>query len=284
MITNWPGDSNVWALAPVVTAICCGLVLKLTRRRLPPEDPRWRVWRAIIICAAMSVWPAIERMTKPRIGDGHPMFTFQEGYERATLNLVAALLGGGVMLGWLIPWLIEGRSLAAMGWVRRRAGWFLAGGLALSAVLGTLAAPRGALGLLELVPISLIASCAITGLLAGWSEENVFRGHLMLALVERGFSPRLANVLQAIVFALYHVPARTAGARLVGNHATVREMAVDVVTFFLSIVIFRFVCGLVFGLLRLRTRSIVPGFALHAGHNALRFMLISGLVVALGAE
>lgn len=298
MIADWLRAPDVWVLAPLASALSCALLLTLTRRRLSPENPTWRVWRAILICSAMSVWPFVQQVTIRRFGTDH-LFAFQEGFERGTLKLVAVFLGGGVLLGWLIPWLIEGRSLAAMGWVRRRAGWFLLGGLLLGLAFATLVAPRNAfgelgeelgliteygLGLLALLPASYLVSCALYGLLAGWAEENIFRGHLMLALVERGCSPRRANVLQAVAFALYHMPARVAQATWHGAHTTVRGMAQDVVTYLLAFVIAYFLWGLAFGLLRFRTCSIVPGFALHAGYDALWIMLAWGPMAVMLAD
>ena len=286
MITDWLRAPDVWLLTPLAAAFLCSLLLTLTRCRFPPAKTAWRVWRAVFICVGMSAWPFLQGVTIRRFGAGS-LFAFQQGCERGTLKLAAYFVGGGILLGWLIPWLIEGRSLAAMGWVRRRAGWFLAGGLATGVVLAVLMHPRNLFGgladilpqqrglaLVPLLPASYIVSCVIIGLLAGWSEENVFRGHLMLALVEKGHSLRSANVWQAAAFSLYHLPARIAQGALVAAEQ-------GPVTFALAYFIAYLLWGVVFGFLRQRTRSIVPGFAFHAAYDAVWIMLACGPLAAM---
>ena len=284
MITDWFRTPDTWVLAPLAVALACALLLALTRRALPPGNPEWRVRRAIVVCAAMSVWPFLLQIGAPYI---RVWWVLGPEQPRAILASAAFLAGGGVVLGWLIPWLIEGRSLAGMGWVARRAVLYLLAGIVVGSVAGLLLHPRPwfgpldeivppqrGLALLPLLSVGFIVPCALYGLLAGWAEENVFRGHLMPALVERGYSRGGANLLQAAGFALYHVPALLAAVWR-------RETGYPLLPYLLIATTIWFVWGLLFGLLRLRTRSIVPGFALHAAYDAVYLMMVWGPMAAM---
>ena len=282
MITDWLHAPDAWMLAPVAAAFVCALVLTLTRRRWDPQEPVWCMRRAILICVAMSAWPLAEHLYMGDFAAGY-VFAFQKEFSRGTLQLGACFAGNAILLGWLVPWVIEGRSLAAMGWVRRHAVRYLLGGLVLGAILGSLLYRRGITGgipdlippehgldLLPLLPWQFVVSCLALGLTAGWAEENVFRGHLMPAFAERGHSARNANLLQALVFSLYHVPGSMGAApwRTDDPSSVVGNLVADVCV--------KFVVGLIFGLMRRRAGSIVPGFAFHSTFDAAHMVFTWG--------
>jgi len=292
MITDWLRAPDVWVLTPLVAGLVCALALTLTRRWLPPERPLWLICRALVICAALSAVYGVATARMPKSGGAAVLVCFSSHGSLSTLHMVSRLVGCGLILGTLIPCLIEGRSLAQMGWRWRRAGWYAVGGLAAGLLLATAAPgpgpppdlaealslrPERGWALVPMLPVSFVAACAAFGLLAGWSEENVFRGHLMPALASAGLSPRWANVLQAVVFAFYHVPAHA----VAGTPADYAGPAWALVVAWL--IVFG-LWGLLFGFLRQRTGSIVPGFALHTSSNAMRYVFRHGPLAVMVAR
>lgn len=122
---------------------------------------------------------------------------------------------------------------------------------------------------LSLLPIPLLSTllCAAPSAAV---EEIVFRGYLLQALLERTGSARLAIVIQAVVFGLYHIPNRL-GRMAFGGH-----MAVDVVVLMAY--------GLMFGMLRLRYHNLGLPWLVHAAVNVgIIYTGYAGLAGAMNA-
>jgi membrane protease YdiL (CAAX protease family) len=83
-------------------------------------------------------------------------------------------------------------------------------------------------------------------LIAAWQEENIFRGYLIKYLDER-FDVEVTIIYQALIYSLCHI-----GFYLIS----------PVINLIVSLV-FAFIAGLVFGFLRLKTKSQIPGFLAH---------------------
>jgi membrane protease YdiL (CAAX protease family) len=280
MITDWLTDPDRAILGCPVTALLAALILALTRRHWSPRHPRARVGRALVLCACMAGPMAVNWLVAGGSFEGIALGILpMDG--RSPLYAVAYVLGGGLLLGWLIPCGIEGRSLREMGWVRRRWPVYLllgtAAGLAMGCVfgpkMGTADLPPGilpeatGLGIILMAGPRVIGACLLMGIVTGWMEENVVRGHLMTSLQEAGLRPRSAWLLQAVVFALYHLPKAFTNPKLASAELPVGLGLV--VGGFGGI----FLWGLLFGWLRQRTGSLVPGFALHSLYDATRFLI-----------
>jgi membrane protease YdiL (CAAX protease family) len=293
MITDWLRNPDTLRLSPLVAALVCALVLAATRRRLPPESPRWRLARALFIVACMIGGYAVVvsllgwragMLITPALG----------GFDRGLIGTLSAALGIGVFMGWLIPTVIEGRSLRQMGWHSVRLGRYVLfgviAGLALAVLRFIGGLPR--IGLEELLPEigspwavlsakpGLILWAGVLGFGgAAWVEENIFRGHLLATLRENEFSPGLANMAQALVFSTIHIPGLMASFTRPGSSVPVSVVATTVAT---TVAITGWsLWGLLFGWLRLRTGSIVPSFALHGSYMFVAFLATWAPVVSI---
>jgi membrane protease YdiL (CAAX protease family) len=189
------------------------------------------------------------------------------------------VLGNGVIIGWLLLAAVEGRSLFDMGWRRKRAWAYALAGAAVPLLVAMVWQPPSDWGglkevlppqrgvvLLKCLPGSFMLGALILGAVAGWLEENLFRGHLMLALQEAGLTGAVANIAQAGLFTAYHLPAY-----LLAEWQTATTSPGWTALFFAELA--WFAAGLVFGALRSRSGSIIPGFALHASWDAVHVML-----------
>lgn len=289
MVTDWTANPDVVLLFPVFSALFCALVLALTRGILPPGNPWWRLARAIFIVVVLGVAAHIAAIVAPHLMsvllmDNDILFS------RGIVYLLASALGGCLLIGWLIPWLIEGRTLTEMGW--RRRGWMKY--LLLGTVAGLILAalfhppphghelltelrydPTVNLGLLFTLPLHFILSCALLGVFTAWREENIFRGHLLPALREVGLRGGPANLMQALAFTVYHP------AFLILLMTAVRQPTTDTVGHAIGGMGVLFGWGILFGVIRIRTHSIIQSFAFHGSFDALRFMLAFGPMAAM---
>ena len=107
-----------------------------------------------------------------------------------------------------------------------------------------------------------------------WVEEKVFRGERRGALGGGGGSGGKANCIQALVFKAYHAVVVTMSTRAVPEPTDFPVAQAIVLSGFL------FGFGLLFGLMRIRTRSIVMSFSFHATFDALKLMLTFGPLAA----
>jgi len=166
-----------------------------------------------------------------------------------TAVLLSYLLTAAAILLWFR---LRHKPLGEAAGLRRCSGWTAA--FSAFAALGLFVAINLALALLPeawLIAYNAdMAPIASTGLLTALSivvmgplaEELVFRGIIQTRL-ERAMPVWAAVVLQAVLFGV--------------THGTPVQMA------------YAFLMGLVFGLLRSRTGSILPGLAAHAAFNAM---------------
>ncbi len=273
MVTDWFHNPRVLVLAPMVVAMVCALVLVATRGILSPEHPRWRIARAAFLggCIHLPGFVMVyflgrraSILTGPSVN----------GFDASAVALISFTLAYGVFLGWLIPVVIEGRSLRDIGWRLPPIGWLVAVVLVGAAIVAARLYSPPATGLEDMVPeaptglLAVIGSPAIllwafvsTFIAAAWVEENVFRGYLLPALQENGLSGRAANLTQAAFFAALHVPAYAvvAASSASADRPLIAVVAVGIATWL--------GWGLLFGWLRLRSNSIVPGFLLHGLNN-----------------
>jgi membrane protease YdiL (CAAX protease family) len=266
----------------------------------PPSTPGRRVARALFLIAviAVSQYGFLGQAGAMQLALIAPEWSHG---LRAAIAVLALLLADGVLIGWLALRYLEGRTLREMGWVRR--GWvgYALLGLVAGLILGLLRpqAPGfeslerdlGVAGTMNLAtlaalpPVFLLVT-GLLGLVTGWVEENLFRGHLLAALQERGLSGARANLLQAAVFALYHPVVLGLALRAQGSHTPANQRPGQplFVVSVLSMLVVLFGMGLVFGLLRIRTRSVVLPFCLHSAYDAAAFIVAFGPLVALMAQ
>jgi len=115
----------------------------------------------------------------------------------------------------------------------------------------------------ELAPPALIGSVLLAT--AGAAvEELLFRGYLLGALVSRFKTVYLAVLVQAAIFALYHLP----GKMQIGETGLL--LAVQLA--------WTMVFGVIFGILRLRYRNLGVPWLVHASYNTgYIFLFYSGL-------
>lgn len=83
-------------------------------------------------------------------------------------------------------------------------------------------------------------------------EEILFRG-LLLQYIQKMTSPTLANISTSILFALIHVPIIMAQNKEIGG------------IFFALFIIFA--CSIVYGLVYIKTKSLLPSVIIHALNN-----------------
>lgn len=287
LVTDWLSNPDTILILNVPVALICALVLVLTRGILPPTKRRWRLVRALFICVCAGLSSVIAAFIAP--GYACAVLLNTGGVvSRSTIHLAAFVFGNGLIMGWLVLWLIEGRMLRQMGWGRQ--GWVKyalvggVGGLVLGAILPVRPfefltelgeQPTGNLGMLCTVPWHFLVVCAIFALATGWSEENIFRGYLLATLREVGLSGAKANLIQALVFAAYHAGAIAVIVR--SSQAPTTETVGQAI----GSALVMFGGGLILGLMRIRTRSIVMSFGFHATYDAIIIMLSLAPVVAL---
>lgn len=278
MVTDWLHNPRAVMLVPLLVATGCALLLAVTRVRFPPEQARWRLIRALII---IGFWFAGLAIITATLGKSAAMLLMPpSGAEAATwLSLAAYLAGTSLLLGWLIPWGIEGRSLREMGWRRHRAiRYFLVAALAtllvasLMPIRGMPAEMAEMLGISDarasailLMPDALAWVLLMGFVLGAWTQENLFRGHLLPAFREVGMSGGGANMAQAAVFVVIHIPGLIIP---LGDQRVEHGIAAMVVAALVAAVAYLIV-GLFLGWLRMRFDSIVPGFAVHGTWNAM---------------
>jgi membrane protease YdiL (CAAX protease family) len=101
-------------------------------------------------------------------------------------------------------------------------------------------------------------------------EEIVLRG-VLLAVVARRTTIWRAAWISSIVFGLWHIAPTISTAR--GNDATQDVSALGVIALVAAMVVAMTAAGMVFAWLRIRSRSLVAPFVLHAGVNATAFAL-----------
>lgn len=294
MVTDWLRNPDLVLIEPLLVALLCALVLAASRRALPPTQPRWRLLRALFLVVALAIAVNAAAFALPALGyvEFLPPYRW---FGRATIRIAACLLGYGALLGWLLPVVIEGRSLGEMGWRRKRWVRDLAIGLGVGLVLAVVwpassaveavVAAAGGLGSTNLaalvsLPPAFLIIMALTGLWVGWMEENLFRGHLLASLREVGLRGAPANLIQAAVFALSHP---VLALLLQGAYSSPTHPAGSPLPYLSAVGAYGmlFAWGLIFGLLRIRTRSLVMPFALHAAFDALSVALSLGSMVSL---
>jgi membrane protease YdiL (CAAX protease family) len=93
---------------------------------------------------------------------------------------------------------------------------------------------------------NLFPAAFFSFLIASWQEENIFRGYLM-GYFTRRFDIEQAIIYQALVYSLAHM----------GFY-----LFLPISSLILSL-IFAFILGLLFGYLRIKTKSQVPAFVAH---------------------
>ena len=188
----------------------------------------------------------------------HREMDIAEAAQMAAERLLAgapavALLANVFVVAVLLLWFrLRHKPLGKAAGLRRCSGWTAA--FSAFAALGLFVAINLALALLPEAWLTAynadMAPIASAGLLTALSivvmgplaEELVFRGIIQTRLL-RAMPVWAAVVLQAVLFGV--------------THGTPVQMA------------YAFLMGLVFGLLRSRTGSILPGFAAHAAFNAM---------------
>lgn len=106
-------------------------------------------------------------------------------------------------------------------------------------------------------------------------EEIVFRG-VLLAVIARRTTPWRAAVWSSIAFGLWHIAPTISTAR--GNDVTDSASALGVAALVVGMVVAMTGAGLVFCWLRIRSRSLVAPFVLHAGVNGTAFALAWAVV------
>jgi membrane protease YdiL (CAAX protease family) len=213
--------------------------------RFPIGSRRQLGLAAALVAAHAIAVPAGMIATMVAFGVENP---FQAGVgSLAMVALVTLLTAGGVVMGGVVR--AGGMSLRDLGWRTDRLGRDIA-----LALPGNAAAIAGilltgiALGVTSLgdvaatiagySPLEHLVFCAI-GLSAAFTEESLFRGYLQPGLVKR-LGPTAGIVVGAAIFSLYHL--NFGAASLLG----------------------KLLAGLVFGVLRHRTGSLVPGAIAHA--------------------
>lgn len=159
----------------------------------------------------------------------------------------AAMVANAVIIGWLVPSVIERRSLREMGWQVNFWAIVTAAFAGLAVFVHMAQWPYG--------PQAAVAVLVAAFISAGCREENLFRGHLMPTLQENGISPLNANLIQAAVFSAGHLPWLVA--------PVLSWSPADFIIFGWGSLVKWFVWGLLFGWLRMRTRSIIPAVAAH---------------------
>lgn len=290
MATEWLRNPDILVLTPLAAGFLCALLLAATRRLLSPQRPAWRLARALVVVGLVSATSAAScRLFVGLHGVAVPT---GEAIDRAVIAWGAGAAAYAVVFGGLVLTLVEGRSLRDMGWHVRGAVKYAAAGLIVGAALGVFLpthgdyrwvarfVPRaGTIRVIAVVPATALVAMLIRAFAqAAWTEENLFRGHLLPSLQEVGVSPRWANVMQAAIFGAYHLPAWIAArpANLPGDPGDPAMWVGMGMGFGLW--------GLVCGLLRLRTGSIVPGFVLHGTYDFFRLVLTLGPTAAIASH
>lgn len=283
MAIEWFRNAYAALAMFVVAAAASSLLLTLTRGSWPPTEPRFRVGRAVLAAvflggaAYFAAWHGAGETFATALAP--PVL----GHQPYLLLRPLILLLAAVFFGGLIPAVIEGRSLAAMGWVRHHA-WVYGGLAVLAGVASRVLAHPPPVGtefmtgpdahllrpdvFLRQMPLSFVGLMLAEGLVVAFMEENLFRGHLMLALREAGHRGAVANHLQAALFAVCHPYVVVFWAD--ATHRSQLPAVYPILYLF----------GLLFGWLRWRTGSIVPGFVFHAIGNTVYFIFWFGAMAA----
>jgi len=116
------------------------------------------------------------------------------------------------------------------------------------------------------LPKQFLIVCLLYGGMVSWTEENIFRGHLLSSFSEVGLRKGPANRLQALVFVAYHIPSFLMGHGVVA----------DKMPLLIGISVWLLLFGLLAGALRIRRGSIVLPFALHASFDEGSFVIEYG--------
>lgn len=99
-------------------------------------------------------------------------------------------------------------------------------------------------------------------LIVGLCEETLFRGYFLNRLLKILENDRLANVIQAVLFALIHLP------RYLTTYPTLT--AATILTNLVTV----FILGLLFGWLFMHSKSLWPGIMVHSVWDLLIVLLI----------
>jgi len=106
-------------------------------------------------------------------------------------------------------------------------------------------------------------------------EEIVFRG-VLFAVFARRTTVWRAALASSIVFGLWHVAPTISSAQ--GNDITEHASVLGIAALVIGMVIAMTAAGMVFSWLRIRSRSLVAPFVLHAGVNGTAFALAWAVV------
>ncbi len=178
------------------------------------------------------------------------------GMSARELGIERSEVGRGVRLG-LVAWLAVAAVLTVAAIV--------------PATRGLLRDDRADVGLGTMLRTVLIVIPLGTALL----EEVVFRG-VLLGVVARRTSPWRAAIVSSLAFGLWHIAPTISSAR--GNDATDHASTLALIALVVAMVVAMTGAGLVFCWLRIRSRSLVAPFVLHAGVNGTAFALAWAVV------
>jgi membrane protease YdiL (CAAX protease family) len=178
------------------------------------------------------------------------------GLAARELGTERAEVGRGLRVG-VVAWLAVAAVLALAATV--------------PATRGLLRDDRADVGLGSMLGTVLIVIPLGTALL----EEIVFRG-VLLAVIDRRTSTWRAAIASSIVFGLWHIAPTISTAQ--GNDVTRDASALEVAALVAGMVVAMTGAGLVFCWLRIRSRSLVAPFVLHAGVNGTAFALAWAVV------
>lgn len=102
-------------------------------------------------------------------------------------------------------------------------------------------------------PLTVLFALLMSALVAGFAEEAGFRGY-MQSMIERAHGPVLAIAIVSIAFAAIHL-----------SHG---------INYILPRLPYYFVVSVIYGVITYRTGSILPALVIHAGGDALEYLII----------
>jgi membrane protease YdiL (CAAX protease family) len=209
------------------------------------------------------------------------------GLDRLMNNNPSSQQGLGMLL-WLITPLITAllvRAFAGDGWkdiglrpsLRGNLIWYVVSLLIYPLVAGLILAIGGVLGLVTApnFSLSLLLSVFAGGLIAAFIknlfEEFAWRGYLAPKVYSLGWNAYIGHVIVGLVWGCWHIPYLLFMLdRTVVQATTTQSMA----TFIPLAIVNLIAASMVYGELRLLTKSIWPAVLLHTIGNALVDVLI----------
>lgn len=226
---------------------------------------RWGGRPALVVAAVLAGYAAVRSLWIPSaldplvnaiVGFGLLVAAPRAGFSDAEVGVERSSVRVGLRLG-LLAWLpiAVALVLAAL----------------LPATRGALRDDRADVTLAAMVVQVFVVIPLGTALL----EEVAFRG-LLLAAFRRGGSVARAALCSSVLFGLWHVAPTLATAR--GNDAVRDASTAGIVALVAGMVVAMTGAGLVFCWLRIRSRSLVAPFVLHAGVNGTAFALAWAVV------